>query len=171
MGGSIKNLRPTYGKFQQGYYTIQKLEKYIGNPLKCIYRSSWERCFMVWADLSDRVLKWSSEPFPIQYFSPIDKLMHNYNIDFFIRVTKDEHHQDYLVEVKPKHQMKKPSLPKPPKNSKSNTAKQIGVYNSQCKTYITNCAKWAAAKQFAESRNMKFVVITEDFLFGRNKAI
>ena len=32
------------------------------------------------------------------------------------------------------------------------------------KMYIQNIAKWKAAKEYAEARNMKFMVITEKFL-------
>jgi hypothetical protein len=157
---NIKNLKPTNENFTQGYYTIVNSEKYIGDTRKIIFRSSWERKFCIFCDNSERVIKWSSEPFPIQYMNPIDKKVHDYNIDFYAKMF-DVHGvlNDYLVEIKPKSKLLKP--PKP----KKETLKQIKQYNYSVKEYIVNNAKFAAARLFAMKRGYKFIVLTEEFLF------
>lgn len=162
---SIKDLKPGAGPgtstFHNGYYNVKNRDKYIGDWTKVIYRSSWERNFCVFCDNSSSIEKWSSEPFPIEYFNPVDNKIHEYNVDFYIRMVHDNGTiEDYLVEIKPKHKLSKPIPPK------SNTLKNIKKYNEQCKEYITNSAKFAAAKKFAALQGKKFIVITEDFLFG-----
>lgn len=158
--GSIKNLKPTDENYINGYYKVTNLEKYIGDPRLVIYRSSWERKFCVFCDTSNRILKWSSEPFPIKYYSPIDKKIHEYNIDFYVRLKQDNGIvEDFLVEIKPK---KKLSPPEPPSKQ---TLKKLNQYNEAAKEYIINCAKFAAARAYAAKVGYKFVVVSEDFLF------
>ena len=58
---SIKNLKPSNNSgFIQGYFTPKHPDKYIG-PTPIIYRSSWERKFMIMCDSREDVIKWSSE--------------------------------------------------------------------------------------------------------------
>jgi hypothetical protein len=45
------------------------------------------------------------------------------------------------------------------------TMRKLKNYNYALKTYITNRAKFAAAKKHAESNGYKFVIVTEKFLF------
>ena len=42
MATDIKNLKPKYCKFKQGYYTPLYPEKYKTNKNQIIWRSSWE---------------------------------------------------------------------------------------------------------------------------------
>jgi hypothetical protein len=157
---TIKNLKPKAGPYNNGYYNIKNVSKYIGDPTQIIYRSSWERKFCVFCDSSQSVIKWSSEPFPIKYYSPVDKRIHEYNIDFFMRTQHTNGTiEDYLVEIKPK---KKLSKPEPPTKQ---TLKKLVEYNDSIKEYIINCAKFAAAKCFAAKMGYKFIVLTEDFLY------
>jgi len=46
--------------------------KYIGNINTIIYRSLWERRFMLYCDKSDQIIRWSSEELHIPYLSPKD---------------------------------------------------------------------------------------------------
>ncbi|MFM2010951.1 MAG: hypothetical protein RLZZ479_1342, partial [Bacteroidota bacterium] len=40
---SIKNNKPSKkSTYRQGYYVLNNPDKYIGDPTKIIYRSSWE---------------------------------------------------------------------------------------------------------------------------------
>ena len=41
----------------KGKYKLKNTHKYIGDPMNVIYRSLWERKFMVYADNSDNILK------------------------------------------------------------------------------------------------------------------
>jgi hypothetical protein len=158
---NIKNVKPTHKSgFVQGYYKLNNPEKYIGDPGKIIYRSSWEYRFCRYCDDSPNVLKWSSEPVAIKYISPIDQKEHNYFIDFYARVKRGELEKDYLIEVKPES-----SLVKPVMEGGNQTMRKLKNYNYALKTYITNRAKFAAAKKHAESNGYKFVIVTEKFLF------
>ena len=60
MATDIKNLKPKYGKFKQGYYTPLHPEKYKTNRNQIIWRSSWELKLMKWLDLTPEVIEWDS---------------------------------------------------------------------------------------------------------------
>jgi hypothetical protein len=159
---SIKSTKPTHKSgFRQGYYKPTNLEKYIGDPTKIIYRSSWEFRFCKYCDESPDVLKWSSEPYPIKYISPLDGKDHDYYIDFYMRVKKDEKEFDYLAEVKPESSLQKPVF------EGIQTMQKLKNFNYAAKTWLVNSAKFAAAKKHAESIGYKFVIVTESFLFNR----
>jgi len=81
------------------------------------------------------VKNWSSEPYAIPYVGPTGK-PHNYYIDFVLKLQDDS---EWLIEVKPYSD----TIPQ-------NTGR-----------YKQNSAKWTAAKKYAESRGMKFSVMTE----------
>lgn len=160
---SIKNLKPnSNGKFKQNYYCLQNPEKYIGDPNKIICRSSWETRFCTWADLHPKIQRWSSEPIPIKYFSPLDNKLHDYWVDFYIEIIKEDKVQPYLVEIKPNAQFQPPDQKLLEGNRTENKLKR---YNWQLKTYIVNKAKFDSAVQFANSRGYKFVIADENFLF------
>lgn len=154
---SIKNLSPKFGKFKQGYYQVENPSKYIGDLSKVIFRSSWEYKFMRYCDLTEKVIKWSSEPIAIKYISPLDNKPHNYYIDFYMNVKLNESESvEYLVEVKPtKDYMTKPIL------EGKRTTKKLQVYENQLKTYLINNVKFETAQRFAEARNMKFIILNE----------
>lgn len=153
-------LKPRAGKIRQGYFKPSNLSKYIGDPTKIIFRSSWEFKFLSWCDHSPTVIKYSSEPVGIPYTSPLDKRGHIYYIDFYV-VTKNSLGEEHawLIEVKPDKYTKPPTTPK------RMTDKQTANYIYAAKHYIVNLAKFEAAKEFALMRGLKFGIITENFLF------
>jgi hypothetical protein len=160
---SIKNNRPSAKSgFRQGYYKLNNPDKYIGDPTKIIYRSSWEYRFCKYCDDGENVLKWSSEPIAIKYTSPIDGKDHDYYIDFYARIKKGDEEEDYLVEVKPEASLEKPIM-----ENGSQTIKRLKNYNYALQTWITNRAKFQAAKKHAEMNGYKFVIVTEKFLFDK----
>ena len=55
-----------------GKYIAKKPKKYRGDPRRIIYRSLWERKFMVYCDTNDSVIEWGSEEVIIPYLSPWD---------------------------------------------------------------------------------------------------
>ena len=55
------------GKYQPSYP-----KKYKGDPTNIVYRSLWERKFMVYCDKNENIIEWQSEEFCIPYRSPID---------------------------------------------------------------------------------------------------
>jgi hypothetical protein len=157
----IKNIKPAKNVHVTGNFLPKNPVKYIGDIAKIIYRSSWERRFCVFCDSSQKIIKWSSEPFAIQYVSPIDNKVHEYFVDFYIKIEQQNGViEEYLVEIKPKARLSKPVPPK------KNTHKMLLQYNEEVKTYIVNTSKFAAAKSFAAKRGCKFLVVTEDFLFN-----
>ena len=159
---NIKNLVPRKDAlYKQGYYRLVNPQKYIGDPNKIIFRSSWEKRFATYCDHNDRILAWSSEPIQIPYLNPIDKVMRPYNVDFYVRVKTEDGYSEYLVEVKPQKQLQKPNSP-----SGRITEKKMISYTNAMKTYLINIAKFNAAKEYAKNRGWEFVVATESMLFG-----
>lgn len=154
----IKKLKPS-GRYKSGKYQLINPEKYVGDPLSIIYRSSYEYKFARYCDLNENILKWSSEPIIVPYYSQLDSKMHKYFVDYWIKVQTGDKVQEYLIEVKPSAQLLKPIM-------KGNaTLKKIKYYNESLKTFIVNKAKFEAAQKFAEQRQWKFMVLTENFLF------
>lgn len=159
---NIKNLVPRKNaSTRQGYYNLLNPSKYLGDPNKIIFRSSWERKFSRYCDVNDRVISWASEPLEIQYINPVDGITKPYNVDFYVKVKNDDQTFDeYIVEVKPSKQLKQPIAP-----NGMITEKRMIAYTDQMKTYITNLAKFKAAKDYAASRGWKFIIVTEFWLF------
>ncbi|BCU97182.1 MAG: hypothetical protein CM15mV15_1410 [uncultured marine virus] len=81
------------GKFKPSYPG-----KYKGDPTNIIYRSLWERKFMVWCDRNINVEEWGSEEIIIPYISPVDGRVHRYFPDFYVRArTKTGGRRDLLL--------------------------------------------------------------------------
>jgi hypothetical protein len=154
---SIKNLKPTKKSgFNQGYFNPKNPQKYIGSS-PIIYRSSWEYKFMIWCDINDKVLCWSSEPVEIKYWSRQGNKQRTYNPDFYFKILKqDGSTEEFLAEIKPKNQIQKPTPPANP------TKKSVASYKFLTEQYIKNMDKYNAAKEYAESRCWRFIVLTED---------
>ena len=135
-----------------GKYRPSQPQKYKGDPTNIIYRSLWERKFMVWCDKNENVLEWGSEEIVIPYISPVDNRVHRYFPDFYVRArTRSGRTQRFIVEVKPKSQTA------PPKRKGRVTRK----YLSEVKTYAVNDAKWKAAREYCNDRKMEFMILTE----------
>lgn len=146
------------GKFKQGIFNPLNPNKWVLSSKsitqgKCIrYMSSWELKVMKFLDENRDILKISSEPFAIPYISPKDNKEHRYYPDFIVK-TKDS---VFLVEVKPFSQTQKPKQPK------RMTQKSRERYIDEVYTYEINQAKWKAAQELCESKNMKFLILTEN---------
>ena len=151
---SIKGNRPSKkSPFVQGYFPINECQKYQGQgPI--IYRSSWERKFCIYCERNPEITWWSSESFCIKYFSILDNSYHNYFPDFLVRLRNGE---TIIVEVKPKVQLQKPTLPK------KGTKKSIESFKWAHQTWITNMCKKQAAEEYAKARGWKYMLVTEDF--------
>ena len=135
----------------KGKYQPRFPSKYKGNPTKIIYRSLWERKFMQYCDFSNNILEWASEEISIPYRSPIDRRVHKYFPDFYIKVKESGGKiKKYLIEIKPKRQTK------PPVKKSSKTA-----YIYEAHEYAKNQAKWKMAKEFCKDRLWEFKVMTE----------
>jgi len=135
-----------------GKYRPTNRGKYKGDPTNIIYRSLWEKKFMVWCDKNENVIEWGSEEIIIPYISPVDRRVHRYFPDFYVRArTRNGRFEKYIIEVKPKAQCAPPKRPK----------RQTRKYITEVKTYGVNQAKWKAATEYCKDRNMKFLILTE----------
>ena len=139
----------------RGRYIPTYPKKYKGDPSNIIYRSLWERKFMVYCDRNDRILEWGSEEFFIPYRSPLDGKIHRYFPDFYVKVkTKQNTIKKWVVEVKPKAQTRPPRTPK----------RKTKKYITEVRNYAINDAKWKNAIEYCKDGNMEFIIITEDEL-------
>jgi len=138
--------------FKQGVYKPQNSGKYIGSNYPQ-YRSSWELKFFRWADLNENVLAWGSENIIVPYINPLDNKVHRYFVDNYI-VFKDSNgnKQKFLIEIKPSKQVARPL--------ENHKKKQSTMLYEQT-TWITNQAKWDAAKKWAEKKGCQFIILTE----------
>jgi len=138
------------GKYQPSYP-----KKYKGDPTNIVYRSLWERRFMVYCDINENVLEWGSEELALPYRSPLDNRIHRYFPDFYIKVRESNGQiQKYIIEVKPKKQTIEPKVQK----------RKTKGYIFEVTEWARNQAKWKVAKEFCEDRQWKFKIITEDEL-------
>ena len=120
----------------KGKYIPKNPDKYDGNIKQIIYRSSWERLFMVYCDRSEQVLSWSSEEIKIPY--RFEEKIRTYYPDFWVdMIDKDGTRVQKLIEIKPHHQKK----------------------------MKVNIAKWTAAIMYGKTNEMEFLVLTEKELF------
>lgn len=160
---SIKKNKPnSKSGYKQGYYQPKNINKYNGE-FPIIYRSSWERKFCHWCDYNEYVISWMSEPFYVNYFNILDKKFHKYYPDFYFRIKRysdkdsDEYTiENYVVEIKPKSQLKKPKEPK------RKSVKSLRNYKHAYETYIRNLCKTESLKKLSKDRNFKLMLLTED---------
>jgi hypothetical protein len=128
--------------------------KYVGDATNIVYRSLWERKFMVFCDNNTSVVKWCSEEVAVPYLSPVDGKYHRYFVDFLVEFTTTSGTQVYLIEIKPKRQCKEPQRGK----------RTTRTYLKEMQTWKVNNSKWAHAKRFAEKNNWQFKILTEEDL-------
>ena len=107
------------GKYQPSFP-----KKYKGDPTNIIYRSLWERKFMRYCDLNENILEWGSEEIIVPYRSPVDRRVHRYFPDFYIKIKESNRSiKKYLIEIKPKKQTIPPK--KPQRQTKGYTQRSI----------------------------------------------
>ena len=136
----------------KGKYYPSFPRKYKGDPTNIIYRSLWERKFMVYCDKNQNILEWASEEIAIPYRSPIDNRVHRYFPDFYMKVKETNGRiKNYVIEVKPAKQTNPPVKPK----------RQTKGYIREAYEYAKNQAKWKMAKEFCADRKWEFKVVTE----------
>ncbi len=139
----------------KGKYSPSFPRKYKGDHRNIVYRSLWERKFMVYCDKNENVLQWGSEEIAIPYRSPVDRRVHRYFPDFYIKVRESNGQiKRYIIEIKPQKQTIAPKVQK--KKTKS--------YIYEVCEYAKNQAKWKAAEEFCKDRRWEFKVLTENEL-------
>ena len=138
------------GKYQPSYP-----KKYKGDPTNIIYRSLWERRFMIYCDTNEKILEWGSEEIIVPYRSPIDNRYHRYFPDFYIKVKdKNDKIKKMIIEIKPYKQCIEPKVQK----------RKTKGYIYEVVEYAKNQAKWRAAEEFCKDRLWEFKVLTEEDL-------
>ena len=141
----------------KGKYQPSFPKKYKGDPQNIVYRSLWERKFMIYCDTNENILEWFSEEIAVPYRSPIDNKIHRYFPDFYIKVKESNGSiKKYLIEIKPKKQTIEPQVQK----------RKTKGYIYEVYEYAKNQAKWKAAEEWCADRGYEFKVLTEDNLFG-----
>lgn len=140
----IKDFKPIKdGRYSQGYINPSSCKKIFPQMKtdKIIYRSSYERKFIVWLENSEQVKNWGSECIRIPYLY-IDGKMHSYYPDYFVEMVDGT---KMVVEIKPSSQTKRPV----------NENTWVG------KEYRKNMCKWKATMEFCQAKGYKFKIITE----------
>jgi hypothetical protein len=139
------------GKYQPSYP-----KKYKGDHTNIVYRSLWERKFMVYCDKNENILEWGSEEIVVPYRSPVDNRYHRYFPDFYIKY-KDNNGKikKSIIEIKPYKQCIEPKVQK----------RKTKGYIYEVMEYAKNQAKWEAAKEWCLDRGYEFKVLTENELF------
>lgn len=137
----------------KGFFSPKNPQKYKGNPTQIVYRSSWERRVMDFFDTNPAIIQWSSEEIIIPYLSPIDRKIHRYFPDFYVKVQdKNGKIREMIWEIKPKHQTIKPV-------KKSRVTQK---FINEVVTWGVNEAKWKAAEEYCLDRGWVFKVLTEE---------
>ena len=136
----------------KGKYKPSYPKKYKGDPNNIVYRSLWERKFMVYCDNNQNILEWGSEEVIVPYRSPIDNRYHRYFPDFYIKV-KDPNGtiKKKIIEIKPFKQCIEPKVKQ----------RKTKGYIYEVVEYAKNQAKWNAAKEWCLDRGYEFQVLTE----------
>jgi len=138
------------GKYQPAFP-----QKYKGNSQNIVYRSLWERKFMVYCDTNENILEWFSEEIAVPYRSPIDNKIHRYFPDFYIKVKESNGQiKKYIIEIKPKKQTIEPIPQK----------RKTKGYIYEVYEYVKNRAKWKAAEEWCADKGYEFKIFTEDDL-------
>ena len=139
----------------KGKYQPSHPKKYRGDSSNIIYRSLWERKFMVYCDMNENILEWGSEEIVVPYRSPIDNRYHRYFPDFYIKVKESSGKiKKMIIEIKPQKQCVEPKVQK----------RKTKAYIYEVVEYAKNQAKWKAAEEWCLDRGYEFKVLTENEL-------
>ena len=107
---------------------------------------------MVYCDLNENILEWGSEEIAIPYRSPVDKKIHRYFPDFYVKLKETTGRiKKYIIEVKPKRQTTPPAKPR----------RQTKGYLREAFEFAKNKAKWSAANEWCVDRGFEFKILTE----------
>jgi len=159
-------------KYDQGFYIVKNKEKFIGDPSKVFYRSSWEKHFCAYCDFTDKIKKWGLENVTIPYQDAKGKI-HRYIPDFYIEVAypgQPDRYDRIVVEIKPKEEITPKFLDKSGRLIPANiylegkTFKATQNYEYALKTYQKNLYKWTKAKVWCEKNGLQFKLMGKEEL-------
>lgn len=147
--------------WKKDFYQLKHPEKYLGDPSRVIFRSSWEEEAFKICDNNPYVLEWAAEFITIPYLVPNFKnptaapRRKRYIPDLYVVVqNKDKKVVKKLIEIKPLKQTR-------PSKSKNPRTKLYEDY-----TFTINQLKWQAAQEYCSRRGIEFIITTERELFG-----
>lgn len=130
----------------KGLFTPTSPHKYLGNPTKIRFLSSWELRVMQLFDTNPSIIQWGSEELKIPYYNPIKSKICSYLPDFIVKYKDREGNIiTEVLEVKP---AKEASM-----RSKMSNYDKVAL--------VINHAKWQAAGAFCAQRKLKFRILTE----------
>lgn len=136
----------------KGKFIPKNPQKYKGDPTGIVYRSLWERKFLIYCDTNENILEYSSEEICIPYLSQVDNKVHRYFPDAYIKVKEsDGKIKKYIIEIKPKKQTIEPIPQK----------KRTKGYIYEVMEYARNQSKWKYAREWCEDRGYEFRILTE----------
>lgn len=141
-------------KWRQGIFVPVNKKKFIGE--RAVYRSGLELKFFRFCDKSKSVIRWGSENIVVPYRNPLDDRLHRYYVDNYVVIKEGDLIKKYCIEIKPYIQTKKP---------KTKYRKKSHILY-EAKQYVTNQAKWKAAREYCKKREYEFLILTEKELFG-----
>lgn len=144
--------------YKQGFYRPKNWEKF--GEVQCIYRSSWERDFLIWCDYNDKVIKIQYEKIVIPYICKTDGKLHKYYIDCKLLLKEKSEIKIYLIEIKPFRQ----TIPPKPSNRKKKTTILTENYN-----WIKNNSKWEYAKEYCKIKGYRWCIMTEKGMYIDDK--
>lgn len=147
-------------KYHQGKYKIKNPNKYMGNPMDIVYRSSWEYKFMVYCDLTPEVIRWGSETLTIPYVDYKGK-SRRYIPDFYVETRNSQFPElmnRFLIEIKPDAETREPIIPK------TISEKKLKNLQYACGVWQKNKHKWYYANEWCKRRDIQFKLVTEKHL-------
>lgn len=140
----------------EGIFKPKNSSRYRGDPNNIIFRSSYELRLMQELDRKPNIIQWSSEEFFIPYFDPVKNRNRRYFPDFWVKyLNANQEIVEIIIEIKPHHETVEPV---PKKTKRGNYSKR---FLTLMEKWITNSAKWKAARLFCEDNNMEFKIFTE----------
>lgn len=142
-------MRPKRGhKYVQGNFKPVHPEKYVGDARNIVFRSSWELNLMSKLDIDPSVVSWASEEVIVPYDDPVTRRRRRYFPDFLVKYKSGK---VIMIEVKPESQQQRPTMGRKSKER----------FITEAETYVTNTAKWEAARAFCKARGWEFAVVNE----------
>ena len=143
------------------------------NPRKCknppnrpiVFRSSWEAMLFKWCDRNTNVVEWSSEQLRIPYLHPMNRTMHIYVPDVWIKVIESNGKMiEKVIEVKPLSETPAFAMARFKETGRKPSAYRQGVL-------LVNNAKFKSAEQWCKAHNMEFVIMTENEIKAPRRVI
>lgn len=147
-------------KYLQGIFIPNNKYKYKGDLNNIVYRSGLELSYFTWCDNNPSIIEWSSEEYIIPYENIVDGKIHRYFVDLWMKIKdKNGNIQEYIAEIKPKAFTNSKHL---------YTASGKLTKSTRLKMeWIKNQMKWKQAKKYADKKGIKFIILTEDDIYGR----